>query len=149
MPFRKVVFLFLMVSFAVQKLLTLIMSHKFNFSFGSFALGDRSKKLLQLLSEQLVEEPKMFQKSSWYADGWHWAQGIPWDNTGSLVSSLMSARVSGYRALGVLGPMPVQFHVGPGPGLCGGQVHVLRLLWAQEALKAACLLVAGAVFLPG
>ena len=135
---QQIVFLFLMVSFAVQKRLTLIMSHKFNLSFGSFALGDRSKKLLQLLSEQLVEEPKMFQISFWHAYGWNWAQGIPWDSTGSLVSSLMSARVSGYRALGVLGPMPVQFCVGPGPGLCGGQVHVwgccgLRRPWRQPA----------------
>ena len=50
-----------MVSFAVPKLLTLIISHKFNFSFGSFALEDRFKKLLQIMSVQLVEEPRMFQ----------------------------------------------------------------------------------------
>ena len=35
-----------MVSFAVQKLLSLIWFHLFIFAFVSFALGDRSKKIL-------------------------------------------------------------------------------------------------------
>ena len=39
-------FILLMVSFAVQKLLSLIRSHLFIFAFVSFALGDRSKKIL-------------------------------------------------------------------------------------------------------
>ena len=39
-------FILLMVSFAVQKLLSLIRSHLFIFAFISFALGDRSKKIL-------------------------------------------------------------------------------------------------------
>ena len=37
-------FVLLMVSFAVQKLLSLMKSHLFIFAFVSFALGDRSKK---------------------------------------------------------------------------------------------------------
>ena len=37
----------LMVSFAVQKLISLVRSHLFIFAFISFALGDRSKKFLQ------------------------------------------------------------------------------------------------------
>ena len=37
-------FILLMVSFAVQKLLNLIRSHLLIFAFLSFALGDRSKK---------------------------------------------------------------------------------------------------------
>ena len=37
-------FILLMVSFAVQSLLSLIRSHLFIFAFVSFALGDRSKK---------------------------------------------------------------------------------------------------------
>ena len=37
-------FVLLMVSFAVQKLLRLIRSHLFIFAFISFTLGDRSKK---------------------------------------------------------------------------------------------------------
>ena len=36
----------LMISFAVQKLLNLIMSHSFIFAFIYFALGDTSKKIL-------------------------------------------------------------------------------------------------------
>ena len=32
---------------------------------------------------------------------------------------------------------PWEFCVGPGPGLCGRQVHVVRSLWAQEALKGS------------
>ena len=40
-----------MVSFAVQKILSLIRSHLFIFAFVSFALGDRSKQiLLQIVS---------------------------------------------------------------------------------------------------
>ena len=39
-------FVFLVVSFAVQKLLSLIRCHLFIFAFVSFALGDRSKKIL-------------------------------------------------------------------------------------------------------
>ena len=39
-------FVLLVVSFAVQKLLGLIRSHLFIFSFVSFALGDRSEKIL-------------------------------------------------------------------------------------------------------
>ena len=35
-----------MVSFAVQKLLSLLRSHLFIFAYISFALGDRSKKIL-------------------------------------------------------------------------------------------------------
>ena len=37
-------FTLLMISFAVQKLLSLVRSHLFIFAFISFALGDRSKK---------------------------------------------------------------------------------------------------------
>ena len=41
-----------MVSFAVQKILSLISSHLFIFAFISFALGDRSKNIfLQFMSE--------------------------------------------------------------------------------------------------
>ena len=39
-------FLLMMVSFAVQKLLSLIRPHLFVFAFVSFALGDISKKIL-------------------------------------------------------------------------------------------------------
>ena len=39
-------FILFMVSFAVQKLLSLIMSHLFIFSFISFALGDWSRKTI-------------------------------------------------------------------------------------------------------
>ena len=39
-------FILLMASFAVQKLLSLIRSSLFIFAFISFALGDRSKKIL-------------------------------------------------------------------------------------------------------
>ena len=41
-------FILLMVSFAVQKLLSLIRCHLFIFAFISFALGDRSKKKILL-----------------------------------------------------------------------------------------------------
>ena len=43
-------FILFMVSFAVQKLINLIRSHLFIFAFISFALGDRRKKTLLLLS---------------------------------------------------------------------------------------------------
>ena len=44
-----------MVSFAVQKLLSLIRSHLFIFAFISFALGDRSKIiLLQCMSKSVL-----------------------------------------------------------------------------------------------
>ena len=44
-----------MVSLAVQKLLSLIRSHLFIFTFISFALGGRSKKiLLQLISKGVL-----------------------------------------------------------------------------------------------
>jgi len=39
-------FVLSMVSFSVRKLLSLIRSHLFIFAFISFALGDRSKKIL-------------------------------------------------------------------------------------------------------
>ena len=38
-----------MVSFAVQKLLTLITTHLFIFAFISLALGDRSKKNIVMI----------------------------------------------------------------------------------------------------
>ena len=45
-PIQEVVFfVFLVVSFAVQKLLNLIRSHLFIFAFASFAQGDRSKNI--------------------------------------------------------------------------------------------------------
>ena len=44
-----------MVSFTVQKLLSLIRSHMFIFAFVSFALGDRSKTmLLQFMSKSVL-----------------------------------------------------------------------------------------------
>ena len=39
-------FILLMVSFAVQKFLSLVRSHLFIFAFICFALGDRNKKIL-------------------------------------------------------------------------------------------------------
>ena len=45
-PLVGCLFILLMISFAVQKLLSLIRSHLFTFAFISFALGDRSKKVL-------------------------------------------------------------------------------------------------------
>ena len=47
-------FVLLMISFAVQKLLSLIRSHLFVFTFASFALGDRSKKILQWFMSKSV-----------------------------------------------------------------------------------------------
>ena len=46
-------FILSMVSFAVQKLLSLIRSHLFIFAFISFALGDGSKKFCNDLSQIL------------------------------------------------------------------------------------------------
>ena len=42
-------FILLIVSFAVQKLLSLIKSHLFIFGFVSFAEGDRSKKNIAMI----------------------------------------------------------------------------------------------------
>ena len=48
-------FILLMVSFAVQKLLSLIRSHLFIFVFISFALGDESKKVrLRFMSKKVL-----------------------------------------------------------------------------------------------
>ena len=47
-------FVLLMVSFAVRKLLSLIRSHLFSFNFISFAMGDRSKKILLCFLSQNV-----------------------------------------------------------------------------------------------
>ena len=48
-------FILSMVSFAVQKLLSLIRSHLFVFAFISFTLGDRSKKtLLRFMSRSVL-----------------------------------------------------------------------------------------------
>ena len=48
-------FILLMISFAVQKILSLIRSHLFIFAFISFALGDWSKKtLLRFISENAL-----------------------------------------------------------------------------------------------
>ena len=48
-------FILLMASFAMQKLLSLVRSHLFIFAFISFALGDRSKKiLLQFMSKSVL-----------------------------------------------------------------------------------------------
>ena len=55
-------FILLMVSFAVQKLLSLIRSHLFIFAFVSFVLGDRSKKiLLQFMSRSVL--PMFFYRN--------------------------------------------------------------------------------------
>ena len=43
-PIQYIVSILLMISFAVQKFLSLIRSHLFIFAFISFALGDSSKK---------------------------------------------------------------------------------------------------------
>ena len=48
-------FVLLMVSFAVQKLLSLFRSHLFIFAFISFAVGEQSKKiLLRFMSENIL-----------------------------------------------------------------------------------------------
>ena len=49
------IFILLMVSFAVEKLLSSTTSHLFIFPFASFALGDRSKKvLLRFMSKSVL-----------------------------------------------------------------------------------------------
>ena len=56
-------FILLMISFAVKKLLSLIRSHLFIFAFVSFALGGWSKNiLLQFMSENVL--PMFSSKSS-------------------------------------------------------------------------------------
>ena len=47
-------FVLFMVSFAVQKLLSLIRSHLFIFAFISIILGDRVKKILQFMSKNVL-----------------------------------------------------------------------------------------------
>ena len=47
-------FILFMVSFAVQKLLSLIRSHLFIFALMSITLGDRSKKILQRFMSKSV-----------------------------------------------------------------------------------------------
>ena len=60
-------FILLMVSFAVQKLWSLIRSHLFIFAFVSFVLGDRSKKiLLQCMSKSVLP---MFSSKSFTVSG--------------------------------------------------------------------------------
>ena len=60
-------FVLLMVSFAVEKLLGSLRSHLFNFAFISFALGDRSKKiLLWLMSKSVL---LMFSSKSFMVSG--------------------------------------------------------------------------------
>ena len=55
LPFSRLSFILLMVSFTVQKLLSLIRSHLFTFAFISITLGDRSKKiLLQFMSKSVL-----------------------------------------------------------------------------------------------
>ena len=55
LPVRGCLFIFFMVSFAVQKLLSLIRFHLFIFAFISIALGDRSKKtLVRFMSEHVL-----------------------------------------------------------------------------------------------
>ena len=49
-------FVFFIVSFAVQKLLTFIRSHLFIFGFISITLGGGSKKILLLKSDLYVKE---------------------------------------------------------------------------------------------
>ena len=48
------VFILFMVSFAVQKLLSLIRSHLFIFAFISIILGDRVKNILQFMSKNVL-----------------------------------------------------------------------------------------------
>ena len=49
------VFILWMVSFAMQKILNLIRFHLFTFAFISFALGDKSKKvLLRFMSKSVL-----------------------------------------------------------------------------------------------
>ena len=68
-----------MVSFAVQKLLSLIRSHLFIFVFVSITLGDRSKKiLLQLTSESVLS---MFSSRSFIVSGLTFKSLIPFELT--------------------------------------------------------------------
>ena len=56
-----------MVSFAVQKILSLIKSHLFIFAFISFDLGNRSRKmLLQFMSKRVL---LMFSSRSFMVSG--------------------------------------------------------------------------------
>ena len=52
------------------------------------------------------------------------------------------------RPQGILGLVPAHWWVELGPGPSGGQGHILRWLWAQGGLRAAYLLMSGAVSLP-
>ena len=54
LPFSSLSFYFVMVSFAVQKFLSLIRSHLFIFAFVFFAWEDRSKKILLWLMSKSV-----------------------------------------------------------------------------------------------
>ena len=61
-------FVLSMVSFTVQKLLSLVRSHQFNFAFFSFALGVWSKKLLlQFISKSVL--PVFFFSRSFMVSG--------------------------------------------------------------------------------
>ena len=54
LPFSRLSFHYVDSFFAMQKLLSLIISHLFSFAFVSFALGDRTKKiLLQVMSRSV------------------------------------------------------------------------------------------------
>ena len=59
-------FVMLMVSFAVQKLLSLSRSHLFIFAFVSFALVDRSKKILLQFMQRLILN-RLFIPGSWHS----------------------------------------------------------------------------------
>ena len=55
LPFCKLSFFFVMVSFAVEKLVSVIRSHLFIFAFISIALGDWPKKIsVQFMSENVL-----------------------------------------------------------------------------------------------
>ena len=72
-------FILSMVSFAVQRLLSLIRSHLFIFVFVSITLGDRSKKiLLQLTSESVLS---MFSSRSFIVSGLTFKSLIPFELT--------------------------------------------------------------------
>ena len=53
-PFSRLSFILFMVSFAVQKLLSLIRSHLFIFAFIPFSLGDGSTKTLLHLCQSIL-----------------------------------------------------------------------------------------------
>ena len=59
-------FIFFMVSFALQKLLSLIRSHLFIFTFIAFASGNRSKKNIAII---YVKECSMFSSRSFMVSG--------------------------------------------------------------------------------